>query len=180
MELPEPESEKAATPSRRGASKGGSTRAARLSAEERSEIAKRGAEARWGQTVHYAPYPGMLEIGDISIACAVLEDGTRVLSQATVLRALGRNPEKSRRPGRGGAELRAPFLAANNLQEFITPELHELADPIRYRVAGDRQNNPSWGYKAEMLPLVCEVYLQAAEQEKLAANQKHVLALWPW
>jgi hypothetical protein len=89
MEQPESVSEKAAVLSRRGASKGGSARAARLSAEERSDIARRAAEARWG-AVHYAPYPGVLEIGDISIACAVLEDGTRVLSQATVLRALAR------------------------------------------------------------------------------------------
>lgn len=173
MEQPESVSEEAAALSRRRASKGGSARAASLTPGERHEIAKHAAEARWG-AVYYAPYPGVIEIGDISIACAVLEDGTRVLSQANVLRALGRNPEKSRRAGRDSDELRAPFLAANNLQPFITDELQELAEPIRYRVAGDRQNNPSWGYKAEMLPLVCEVYLQAADQRKLAPNQRSV------
>jgi hypothetical protein len=39
----------AATMSRRGASKGGQARAAKLSAKERSEIAKRAAAARWSK-----------------------------------------------------------------------------------------------------------------------------------
>lgn len=167
-------SEQAAALSKRGASKGGTARAAKLSADERREIAKRAADARWGQTVHFAPYPGVIEIGDISITCAVLEDERRVLSQATVLRALGRNPEKSRRARGDAGELRAPFLHANNLQQFISPELRELSEPIRYRVAGDRQNNPSWGYRAEMLPLVCEVYLKAAENGVLHETQTEV------
>jgi hypothetical protein len=167
-------SKEAVALSKRGASKGGNARAARLTPEERRRIAQQAANARWGQTVHFAPYPGVIEIGDITIQCAVLEDETRVLSQATVLRALGRNPEKSRRAAGDSAELRAPFLAANNLQEFITPELRALAEPIRYRVAGDQQGNPSWGYKAEMLPLVCEVYLEATDKEKLYPNQRDV------
>jgi hypothetical protein len=171
-----PVSKQAAALSKLGASKGGTARAAKLSADERREIAQRAAQARWGQTVHFAPYSGEIKIGDISIACAVFEDGTRVLSQATVLRALGRNPEKSRRAARDSTELRAPFLAANNLQEFITDELQELAEPIRYRAADDVQGNPSWGYRAEMLPLVCEVYLRAADKKKLAPNQRDVAA----
>lgn len=174
MDQPDSVAAEAAALSKRGASKGGTARAEKLSSEERSRIASRAAAARWGQVIHHAPYPGEIQIGDISIACAVLEDGTRVLSQATVLRALGRNPEKSRRASGDSDELRAPFLSANNLQPFITPELQALAEPIRYRVAGDRQNNPSWGYKAEMLPLVCDVYLEAAEKKKLAPNQREV------
>jgi hypothetical protein len=173
-EKPDASGEHAAALSKLGASKGGAARAASLTAAERSDIAKRAAEARWGQTVHFAPYAGDLNIGDISLSCAVFEDGTRVLSQATVLRALGRNPEKSRRPGRDGTELRAPFLSANNLQEFITDELRELSEPIRYRAVNDTQGNPSWGYRAELLPLICEVYLQAAEKKKLASNQRDV------
>jgi hypothetical protein len=174
-EKQDPVSEQAAALSKLGASKGGTARAANLSAEERSEIAQRAAEARWGNTVHFAPYSGVIHIGDISLACAVFEDGTRVLSQAELLRALGRNPEKSRRPSRDGTELRAPFLSADNLQEFITGELRELADQaFRYRCADDVQGNPSWGYRAEMLPLICEVYLEAAEKKKLAPNQRDV------
>jgi hypothetical protein len=159
------------------ASKGGTARAERLTAEERRRIAQHAADARWGHTIHLAPYSGEIKIGDITLACAVFEDGTRVLSQATVLRALGRNPEKSRRLGRDSDEVRAPFLAANNLQDFITPELRALAEPIRYRAADDTQGNPSWGYKAEMLPILCELYLTAEEKNKLVGKQHDVAKL---
>lgn len=174
MEQSDSVSTEAAALSRLGASKGGAARAARLSPDERRQIAQRAAEARWGHTVHFAPYPGVIEIGDITISCAVLEDETRVLSQATVLRALGRHPEKSRRARGDSTDVRAPFLYGENLQPFVTPELQALAEPIRYRVAGERQHNPSWGYKAEMLPLVCEVYLEADEAGVLHPNQREV------
>lgn len=173
MERSEDLSRHAAELSRLGARKGGQQRAANLDPQERQRIARRAADARWGQAVQLAPYPGVIHIGDIPIACAVLEDSTRVLSQGTVLRALGRNPEKSRRPGRDSPELRAPFLAANNLQPFITPELRELAEPIRYRLDGE--SAISWGYRAEMLPMVCEVYLEAAENGRLQPNQAEVV-----
>src|SRR4051794_19619574 len=82
--------------SRRGARKGGVARAESLDSETRSEIARRAAAARWGD-VHVASHTGEIRIGDLLISCAVLDDGSRVLSQSTVLSALGRNPQKSRR-----------------------------------------------------------------------------------
>src|SRR5215213_26914 len=69
----------AAILARRGASKGGRERAARLSPDERSESAREAAEARWGRTVIPATHSGELIIGDRRIDCAVLEDGRRVL-----------------------------------------------------------------------------------------------------
>jgi hypothetical protein len=167
-------SKKAAELSALGASKGGTARAARLSADERRRIAQQAAKARWGEEIHFAPYPGEIVIGDIVIPCAVLEDETRVLSQAAVLRALGRNPEKSLRAYGEDAEVRPPFVAADNLQEFITDDLRETLNPIRYRVAGDRQNNPSWGYQARLLPLICGVYIQAWKNGKLHNTQEDV------
>jgi hypothetical protein len=164
-------SEEAAALSRLGASKGGRARAERLGAADRSEIARQAAEARWGKTIHIAYHTGELKIGDMTLACAVLEDGTRVLSQSTVLRALGRNPEKSRRTRGDSPELRAPFLLANNLQPFISEELRELAEPVRYRVHGD--SGMSWGYNALMLPGVCEVYLEARRQD-VEARRRHL------
>lgn len=46
--------EKMAALGRKGGSKGGSARAANLSAEERSEAAKRAAKARWAKSAHSA------------------------------------------------------------------------------------------------------------------------------
>jgi hypothetical protein len=167
-------SKRAAELSALGASKGGTARAARLTADERRRIAQNAAKARWGEAILFAPYPGVIEIGDISIPCAVLEDETRILSQAAVLRVLGRNPEKSLRAHGDEDEVRPPFLAANNLQEFITDELRELLVPIRYRVAMDKQNNPSWGYRAALLPTICGVYMQAWKSGKLHKSQEDV------
>lgn len=154
------------------ARKGGIARAHRLSPDERSEISRRAAAARWG-TVHVAYHTGTLQIGDIPISAAVLDDQTRLLSQATVLTALGRNPQKSRRSRGGSDDLRAPFLVANNLQPFISDELRELVEPIAFRVAGEG-NTKSWGYRAEMLPLVCWVYLDARAAGKLTVKQEAV------
>jgi hypothetical protein len=157
---------------KKGASKGGMVRAARLSPEQRSEIARGAAAARWGN-VHVAYHTGTMQIGNIEISAAVLEDQTRLLSQATVLTALGRNPQKSRRSRGDSDDLRAPFLVANNLQPFISEELRELVEPIAFRVVAEG-NTKSWGYRAEMLPLVCWVYLDARAAGKLTAKQEPV------
>lgn len=154
------------------AAQGGLARAERLSAERRSEISRRAAAARWGD-IHVAYHTGMMQIGDIAISASVLEDQTRLLSQTTVLTALGRNPQKSRRSRGDSDDLRAPFLVANNLQPFISDELRELVEPIAFRIAGEG-NTKSWGYRAEMLPLVCWVYLDARSADKLTAKQEPV------
>lgn len=154
---------------------GGLARAERLDAETRSEIARRAAEVRWGE-VHVAYHTGDLIIGDMKLSCAVLDDGTRVISQSTILTALGRNPQKSRRTrGSDVATKRAPFLLANNLQPFIRPELRGIMEPVRYRVAGAGSAR-SWGYRAEMLPMVCDVYLEARQAGALDYKQVQVAA----
>lgn len=165
-------SSEAAALAKRGAQKGGVARAQSLSSEQRSEISRRAAAARWGN-VHVAYHTGVMHIGQIEISAAVLEDQTRLLSQATVLTALGRNPQKSRRSRGESEDLRAPFLVANNLQPFISDELRELAEPIAFRIPGEG-NAKSWGYRAEMLPLVCWVYLDARTAGKLMAKQEPV------
>jgi hypothetical protein len=122
--------------------------------------------------MHVATHVGELVIGDRAISCAVLDDGTRVLNQSTVLTALGRNPDKSRRAQRESGEVRPPFLAAQNLQPYISDELSELAERIAYREP--KRNGLRWGYRAEMLSLVCEVYLAARADNALAPNQRNV------
>ena len=148
-----------------GGSKGGRTRAARLTPAERSQAARDAAEARWGKTMAEATHEGELVIGDMRIECAVLDDGTRVLSQGTVLAALGRAPTMGRRETTEG---RPPFLSAANLRPFISRELIELYEPVQYRGPGSTR---SAGYRAEILPMVCEVYLDARNEGVLLHNQ---------
>ena len=151
-----------------GGSKGGRARAERLSPTERSIAAREAAEVRWGTNIAEATHEGVLIIGDMRIDCAVLDDAdkTRVVSQGTVLAALGRAPSMGRREITEG---RPPFLSAANLRPYITRELMELYEPVRYRQHGVSAR--SLGYRAEILPMVCEVYLDARNAGILQRSQ---------
>lgn len=147
-------------------SSGGRARAAKMTPEERSRIARHAAEARWGQQRSVATHVGELIIGDNRIECAVLEDGTRVLNQGTILSALGRANTMGRRDMTDG---RPPFLSAANLRPYFTPELTAKWNPIEYRQPGHTLK--SVGYEASILPLVCEVYLDALADGVLQKSQ---------
>src|SRR5260370_29503635 len=106
-------------------SKGGVARAQSLTPEERAQIAHNAAMARWDseQKILKATHMGPLRIGHLEIQSAVLEDGTRVLNQQSLLRSIGRS-----RPGGGetqhAAIVELPFfLAAENIKAFISEDL---------------------------------------------------------
>lgn len=150
-------------------SKGGTARADKLTKEQRKDIASKAAAARWVATK--ATHTGALKIGDASIQCAVLEDGTRVLTQYDYLRAIGRSGKPA--AGRGSAdfdefEKGSPLLDAGNLEPFIDKDLLSSIQPIEFRVPS---GSKAWGYKAESLPRVCEVYLKAREAGALRKPQ---------
>ncbi len=156
-----------------GKARGGYARAEKLSAEERSEIAKKGAAARWGgDEIPRATHIGELEISGRKLACAVLEDGRRMLSQSTFLTAIGRSPK-----GKGGqvaisADGLPPFLAAKGLTPYISSELREATVPVQYRSVSGRKMH---GYSAEILPMVCEVYLAARDDDATTDQQARVV-----
>ena len=154
--------------------KGGITRAARLSPEERKEIASKAADARWGVTLPQATHSGELVIGGRRIACAVLQNGKRVLTQETFLTAIGRAAKA--KAGTGSLKLidgLPPFLVAENLKPFVSDELKQSTTPIVFRtVKGGR----AFGYDAMLLPMVCEVYVNARDDAKLLKGQEHIAA----
>lgn len=145
-----------------GQRKGGQERAKRLPAERRSEIAKQGAEARW--SLPKATHEGLLDIGVHSLTVAVLEDGTRLLSSRSFLTALGR-PWK----GTYRRTERPNFIDANNLNQFVSKELLDVLEPVEYLTM---RGLKAVGYKAELLPLVCDVYLAARASGKLHPRQE--------
>lgn len=154
-----------------GKAVGGKARAKSLTPEERTTIAKKAADARWGTPK--ALYVGELSIGELSIACAVLPDGTRVLSQRGVGRALGR--------GYGGKDFRTTpevdaggklpfFMSANALKPFISNELAALvSQPIQYR--HEQGGGVAHGINASALPEICEVWLRARDAGDLTKPQ---------
>ena len=157
------------SPQPTGRAKGGVVRAANLTAEQRAEIAKKGAAARWGMPK--AMREGPLKIGDITLQCAVLEDGRRVLTQSDVMIALGRARQvKSRKYFEADVNLPA-FLQAKNLKSFISNDLEVTSSRIEFMtLAGGR----AFGYLAELLPKICEVFIDAERENKLAEGQRHI------
>lgn len=155
-----------------GKAKGGKARAAKLSPEERKKIASNAAKRRWGagEALPQATHVGVLKIGDAEIPCAVLKDGQRVLTQEGFLNAIGR--ARKAKAGQGAMVDNTPaFLSANNLKPFISDELLESTTPIVFRgVRGTK----GFGYKAELLPRVCSVYLEARDAGSLLPNQRHI------
>ena len=150
--------------------KGGFARAEVLPPARRSEIAQKAAIARWDDTVPRATHEGTLEIGDIKIPCAVLETGQRVLTQSGFMKALGRARQaKGRDYYDADANLPA-FLTAKNLKPFISPDLEVSSSQIEFRLHGRR----AFGYPAEILPKVCDVFLDAEKAGALAHTQKHI------
>jgi hypothetical protein len=155
---------------------GGKARAESLTAEQRKAIARRAVEARWAKhgksPIPRATHTGILKIGDAEIPCAVLDDGTRLLTQYGFFRAIGRSGRPAAGRGSSVEEL-APFLALNNLKSFITTELDASTKPIIFRLP---TGSNAFGYRAESLPKVCEVYLKARDSGKLLQSQQKFAA----
>lgn len=146
-------------------------RAASLSPQRRSEIAKKAAALRWAKDLPTAYYTGELDIGGSKLSCAVLEDGTRVLTQSDMMRALGRARQaKGRQHYKGDVNLPA-FLTAQNLKPFVPNDLYVKSSQIEFKLPSGQR---AFGYRAEMLPQVCEVYLKARDAGALLPAQMHV------
>lgn len=97
----------------------------------------------------------------------MLEDGRRVISQGSILESLGRSSSSGRRTRNDN---RPPFAEAGNLVPFFTEDLINLFDRLEYRQEGS--NLTRLGYGAEILPLICDVYLAAREAGVLTTQQQ--------
>lgn len=120
------------------------------------------------KTIMEAEYFGTLDIGGILIKCAVLNDGTRVLTRSDFIKAIGRTGKA--KGGRAYDEgFKTPvFLTANNLKPFIPNDLDEDSKPILFKY----KDNEHIGYKAELLPKVCSIFLDA--EKELKDSQVHI------
>jgi hypothetical protein len=148
-----------------GKSRGGKARADSLSSERKREIAKKAAIARHNPEAQRTEKTGVLNIGGLKIPCYVLNDGTRLLSQRGLNKALGR-PEG----GKGGAEKLPKSLGVKSLTPFISNDLtSRIANTIS--VVPPRSGNPVKGIDANCLPEICDVWLRAREAGALSPAQ---------
>jgi hypothetical protein len=151
-------------------SKGGHARAEALTPNQRQEIARKAASARWDADVPQASHQGEFKIGNFTISAAVLPNGKRLLTQSTFLRAIGR----SRSPKGGTGVLSTVegipfFLQAESLRPFVSSELLASTTPIFFR---DLSGKKAVGYDAELLPAVADVYLEM--RDSITADGKPV------
>lgn len=158
----------------KGRARGGKARAANSTNEQRKAASLKAVEAK----KHRAGLPkvahkGELKIGEMVFSCCVLTDGRRIISENAINSNLGTSGGKTYRlrentktpSGDGPMPL---FLASKALIPFIDQVFNEEdLIPSEY-LDGDKIN---LGFEAKILPQVCEVWLQAAENKTLQPSQ---------
>ena len=155
--------------------KGGLARKRALSAKQRSAIAQKAAETRWGrepiaQATHGSPDKPLM-IGDLQIPCYVLEDGRRVIVQTGLILALGM--KKGGSSHKGGTRL-AKFAAGKGMLPFVSKDLVEKTQaPILFRTPA---GSIAFGFEATILADLCDALLEARKAGVLQAQQEHIAA----
>jgi hypothetical protein len=161
-----------------GKAKGGLARAASLSSEERVEIAKKGAAARWGgDEIPRAEFTGELKIGEMVFPCSVLSDGTRILTQSDFMKGMGMYYSgwvaKNRTQEEENAEV-PHFLSFKSLKPYVDKHLGNLHSIIlKYRTA---TGGTAHGIKAEIIPKICEIWMDAEESASLGVRQRKIVS----
>ncbi|MCH2449241.1 MAG: P63C domain-containing protein [Gracilimonas sp.] len=115
---------------------------------------------------------GKANINGVVLPCAVLEGGERVFNRTEFMHAIGRKG-KAKGGRKYDAEFEVPvFISAQNLQPFITEELLNNSKPIQF--IPDDGGLLQIGYRVELLPEVCNVFIDAKEAGVLKPNQEHI------
>lgn len=114
-------------------------------------------------------YSGTVNIAGHDLSCAVLDDKTRVLTSTAIFSAFGRSRKGKSNDGR--LSNMPSFLDANNLKPYINNVFPNGID-MSVEFVSKNGNIVYTGYNAEILPLICEVYLQAKDDNALTDSQK--------
>lgn len=156
---------------------GGDARAESLTPEERKKIASDAAKIRWANSnLPMAEYAGDLKFGDLSFPCAVLSDGTRVLTETDFMSGLGmyRSGALSVRrevAEEGGAQTPL-YLAFKNLNPYVIKYLGDVhIKPMKYRT---RSGGVAHGIPAAIIPKICSVWLDARKDGVLGQRQRQI------
>lgn len=159
-----------------GKAKGGKARASKMTPEERSQSARKAALAKSAlNKIPMATHYGDMAIGELEISCAVLPDGSRVLSQRGVSKALGRRhggADYKRQDNEDGGGKLPVYLGAKNLNPFISDELRLVVNNlVSYKMMGKAGVSVAQGVSASVLPQICDVWLKARDAGALLKSQ---------
>lgn len=157
----------------KGRAIGGKARAESLSQSERTEIARKGAAARWSGVPLKASHKGSFqkELG-LDVECFVLGDeaNTAVITQIGMGEVLGL--------GSGGSRL-PRFVFNKTMSNYIWPELEEkLKNPIIFHtvIAGQSVGSgpKANGYDVTILIDVCKAIISAESDGNLLTSQAKI------
>lgn len=160
-----------------GAAKGGAARAAKLTREERSEIARKAVTARWAKTKGYQPivlvhdeaevtnalptakYKGFVNLLGVDLPCYVLDNGQRVIGRTATTEMLSGFKYQGDLEGYLRSQNLKPFLDIDtvvaNMVSFRLPEVEQLGREVK-------------GLPADLLIEICRALVAAfqASQEE--------------
>ena len=158
-------------------SQGGEARKKALTSEQRSDIARNAALAKWEKSPEIQKLPKAthgspdhpLRIGDLEIPCYVLDNGKRVITQGGMLTALKMSQGTATK---GGGDRIANFVNTKSINPYASNELREMiTNPLKFRALGSM----AYGYEATILPEICDAVLEARNSEKgLNHQQLHI------
>lgn len=113
-------------------------------------------------------YEGDLKIGEFSLPCYILEDGTRVLSGRGLQTALKIVDEPEQGSQAAGNRIDR-YLTQKSLQPYIyAGRSHDHFNPIECYKGETRIN----GYEATLLADICDAFLEARKYIKLSSRQE--------
>ena len=121
-----------------------------------------------------AEFTGKITIGDMTFPCSVLSDGTRILTQSDFMTGMGMYYSgwiAKNRPVDQSADM-PHFLAFKSISPFIAKHLGDLQSiVVKYKT---QKGTIAHGIKAEIIPKICEIWLDAADSVKLGARQQKI------
>ncbi len=136
-------------------SKGGKAAAKSMTPQQRKE---RSIKAQMGkkcnQHIPKATHTGELTIGNVTVGCAVLDNGTRVITETSMFELLKRSRKGRKSKGTG----LPAFLSPNNLKPFISNEIIKGLSTFEYF---HPKRGKTTGIDATLIPQICKVYVDA-------------------
>jgi hypothetical protein len=122
-----------------------------------------------------ATHQGTIKIGNtgVEIPCAVLDNGTRILRERSVAKALQRKGAGShwkRKKDLEKGALLPEYVSVKNIQDFIDDDIrNKLLNPITYLT---KTGNEASGIEATLLSEICNIWLKARENGALSVAQE--------
>lgn len=107
-------------------------------------------------------FKGDVQFGNITVPCHVLNDGSRVIAQREVVKALTQQERPSGSITRLiGVPALAPYINADDVAKKV----------LQYELSGPGHQMTAYGYEATLLIELCEAFLRARDDDALSDGQ---------